>query len=144
MPPISHSETPFLQVLNLLNMDKVIDLSDISPTMQFLLDRHDKIAIDNSMIFFLDPYTLRNYDDSVKYCESLNMNIALPRNKLQNDLIAKLMRKWNRMITTPKFDSIEAWIDVGLSDPERIGKVKARKFGRVKVRVRVGDHAVIC
>ena len=125
MPPISNLESnsqTFLQVLNHLNLDKVINLTDINPTMQFLLDRHDKIAIDNSMIFFLDPFSLRNYNDSVEYCNDHNMTVALPRNKSQNDLIAKLMLRWNSKLDTHKFGPIEPWIAVSLSEPRAVGE----------------------
>ena len=143
MPPITHSESPFLQILNLLNMDKVINLTDINPTMRFLLDRHDKIAIDDSMIFYLDPYNIRTYADSVEYCNDLNMSVALPRSRSQNDLIAKLMLKWNTKIDTRKFDSIEPWIAVGLTEPKAIGEFKNISKRRNNLIQRISVHRVL-
>ena len=119
MPPISNSNSPFLQVLNLLNLDEVIDLSNIQTPMKFLLARNDKIAIGESKIFYLDPFTLRNYEDTERYCKSLDMTVALPRNEADNDLIAKLMRKWNNTVQSPKFEWIEAWLGLGLTKYNR-------------------------
>ena len=115
MPPISNSNSPFLQVLNLLNLDEVINLSKIQTPMKFLLARNDKIAIGDSKIFFLDPFTLRNYEDTDRYCKNLNMTVALPINEAENDLIAKLMRKWNKTVKSSKFEWIEAWLALGLT-----------------------------
>ena len=115
MSPISNSQLPSLQILNLLNLDEVINISNIDPTMKFLLARHDKIAVGDSKIFFLDPYTLRNYEDTESYCESLNMTVALPKGKSENDLIAMLLRKWDNNIRSKKFNWIEAWLAIGLT-----------------------------
>ena len=90
--------------------------------MQFLLEKNDKIAIGRSKIFYLDPYTLRNYEDSYTYCTNLNMTVALPTDESENDLMARLMRKWNSYIRTSKFNSIETWLAAGLSNQRKIGK----------------------
>ena len=80
MPPIFNSGTekpihPALQILNFFNLEEVVNSLNITSPMQFLLDRNDKIAIGSSKIFYLDPYTLRNFQDSQKYCTNLNMTI---------------------------------------------------------------------
>ena len=128
MPPIFNSGTvsepihQALQILNFFNLEEVVNSLNMTSQMQFLLDRNDKIAIGSSKIFYLDPYTLRNFEDSYKYCTNLNMTMALPTNKSENKLMAKLMRKWNSYIKTPKFDSIETWLAIGFSDKQLRGK----------------------
>lgn len=128
MPPIFNSGTvsepihQALQILNFFNLEEVVNSLNMTSQMQFLLDRNDKIAIGSSKIFYLDPYTLRNFEDSHKYCTNLNMTLALPTDKSENKLMAKLMRKWNSYIKTPKFDSIETWLAVGFSDKQLRGK----------------------
>ena len=128
MPPIFNSGTvsepihQALQILNFFNLEEVVNSLNMTSQMQFLLDRNDKIAIGSSKIFYLDPYTLRNFEDSHNYCTNLNMTMALPTNKSENKLMAKLMRKWNSYIKTPKFDSIETWLAVGFSDKQLRGE----------------------
>ena len=129
MPPIFNSGTelkpiyPALQILNFFNLEEVVNSLNMTSPMQFLLDRNDKIAIGSSKIFYLDPYTLRNFEDSQKYCTNLNMTIALPTDKSENKLMAKLMRKWNSYIKTPKFNTIETWLAVGFSEKQLTGEL---------------------
>lgn len=119
------SITSILYILNFLNLDEVFDLSNINPTIKFLIERHDKTAITDSKIFYLDPFTLRTYEDTDAYCHSLNMTVALPTNQAENDLIAQMMRGWNtnirRNFRSAKFDWIEAWLAVGLGEEQRKG-----------------------
>ena len=132
MPPIFHSGNEFqpaldptMQVLNFFNLEDMIKSLNMTSQMRFLLEHNDKIAIGRSKIFYLNPYTLRNYEDSNAYCNDLNMTVALPTNESENDLMAKLMRKWNSYIRTPKFNSIETWLAAGLSNKRKIGKLNA-------------------
>ena len=132
MPPIFYSGNEFqpaldpaMQVLNFFNLDDMINSFNMTSQMRFLLEHNDKIAIGRSKIFYLDPYTLRNYEDSYNYCNNLNMTVALPTDGSENDLMARLMRKWNSYIRTQKFNSIETWLAAGLSNKRKIGKLNA-------------------
>ena len=48
--------------------------------------------------------------------QSLNMTMALPTSKSQNDLLLKLMKHWNGRVHSPKFNTINAWIRAYIHD----------------------------
>jgi len=117
MPPLTDNLYPFLTIL--AGIENSINLTSVNPPMRYLLNHNDKIAISNTTIFYLDPYELRTFDDAFKYCQSLNFTMALPKSESHYDLINKLITKWNYRVSSPKFNSVNAWIRAHINDTAR-------------------------